>query len=183
MAGYVHHHARLGTPLAAGSQTLIFMNSSSQAQEQAHDPVRLEDILKTEELARRPVRAPNYQAESAALVALARHMAESPDTLLQKLVETTLELSGADSAGLSLEDWQNGEDIFRWRAVAGRMSSFLGGTMPHDFSPCGVTVERCQPQFMVDPVRYYPYVAGLQMPLHEVLLVPFQRAGRAVGTL
>ncbi|MDI1313652.1 PAS domain-containing protein [Prosthecobacter sp.] len=151
--------------------------------EDPHTSWRLEDILKDEELASRPSRPPNYQADSEALVALARHMAESPKTILQKLVETALTLCGADSAGVSLEEIYNGEDIFRWRALTGRMSGFLGGTMPRNLSPCGVTVDRQAAQLMQHPVRYYPYIAGLKIPIQEVLLVPFYRGGHAVGTL
>jgi hypothetical protein len=52
---------------------------------------------------RQPTRAPDYQAESRALVALAQEMTVfSPDRILRKLGETALELCGARSAGLSL---------------------------------------------------------------------------------
>lgn len=143
----------------------------------------LEEILKTEELATHSARPKDYQGESAALVALAQHMAASPGTILQKLTDTALALCGAGSAGLSLEETSEGKDIFRWRAVSGRLRPFLNGTMPRHFSPCGVTVDQRKPLLMRDMVRHYEYVAGLGMPIREVLLVPFFRGERAVGTL
>ncbi len=143
----------------------------------------LEKILKTDELAVRPSRPPDHKRESEALSALARHMASSPDTLLQKLSDTCRELCQAGSAGVSLEEADEGKTVFRWRAVSGRLSPFLGGTMPRDFSPCGATVDQRTTLLMQDMVHHYEYVAGLETPLREVLLVPFFRGEQAVGTL
>lgn len=131
----------------------------------------------------RPARPADHQGESAALVQLARHMATSPSTILQKLTDTAMELCRAGSAGVSLEERHEGKDIFRWRAVSGRLTPFLGGTMPRDFSPCGVTVDRGTTQLMRHIVCHYQYVSGLAMPVDEVLLVPFFRGARPVGTL
>ncbi len=137
----------------------------------------------TEELKSRPSREPDLAVENATLRELASHLTEDPRTVLQKLVERTMRLCRAGSAGISLEEVEDGKEIFRWRAVAGEMSCFLGGTMPRVFSPCGVTVERKQAQLMKHLVRHYPYAEGLGVPLTEVLLVPFFRQGRAIGTM
>src|SRR5919202_1657451 len=84
---------------------------------------RLEDVLATEELARRPARPPDFEAENRALVGLAREMATHPETILQKLADTALELCRADSAGVSIpEPGEGGPGVFRWRAVAGRLA-------------------------------------------------------------
>src|SRR5262249_33806182 len=61
-----------------------------------HVPASLHDILITADLAHRPARPPNYEAESRALAVLAEAMADSPQTILQKLVETALDLCRAD---------------------------------------------------------------------------------------
>jgi hypothetical protein len=55
-------------------------------------------MLSVDELNQRPTRDPDYQAESRALVALAKEMAVSPAKILHKLAETALELCGAHSA-------------------------------------------------------------------------------------
>jgi len=57
-------------------------------------PALLDDVLITGELARRPTRTPDYEAENRALTALAEAMAASPQVILQKLVETALDLCG-----------------------------------------------------------------------------------------
>ena len=57
--------------------------------------VPLESTLRTEELRHRPWRPPDYGKENSAL-------ANSPRAILQTLAEKVLEVSEADSAGLSL---------------------------------------------------------------------------------
>ena len=146
-------------------------------------PVPLEEVLITEELAARPSRTPDFRAENEALLTLVKALAESPKSILQKLVDTARVLCRADSAGISLEEDLAEGKIFRWRAVAGELAPFLGGTMPRDFSPCGVAVDRGQTEVMRDPVCFYPYIAGLNIAVREVLLVPFFNRGRAMGTL
>src|SRR5262249_19691678 len=66
--------------------------------------VSLESVLCTEELNRRPSRAPDYQAENRALVALAQALADSPRTTLQRLAQMILEVFQADSASIWLRD-------------------------------------------------------------------------------
>ena len=143
----------------------------------------VEDILTTEELARRPSRAPDHAAEAAALGALAQGMVEAPREVLQRLAEAALWLCGAESAGVSVAERDGDEDIFRWRATAGVYGRWVGGTMPRAFSPCGAVVERDRTLLMADPARYYPYIDDLGAPIAEVLLVPFYRGGVAVGTV
>ena len=63
--------------------------------------VPLESILCTEELNRRPSRAPDYQLENRVLGALAQALADSPRTILQTMAEKILEVFQCDSAGFS----------------------------------------------------------------------------------
>ena len=82
--------------------------------------VSLESVLSTAELSRRPSRRPDYQTENQALVTLAQELANSPSSILQRLVETALELCRAHSAGISLLEGEAGRKIFRWHAIAGQ---------------------------------------------------------------
>ena len=78
------------------------------------------EVLITDELSHRPARPPDYEAESRALVELARAMVDSPQSILQMLVGMALDLCNAQTAGISLlESSDTGEEIFRWRALAG----------------------------------------------------------------
>jgi hypothetical protein len=61
--------------------------------------VTLESIFCTDELNRRPSRPPDHEKENRALVALARTLADSPQTILQTLADTMLEVFQCLHAG------------------------------------------------------------------------------------
>lgn len=140
-------------------------------------------VLITPELKTRPARAPRYAEENAALLALSTELVEAPDNVLQSLADTACRLCGAESAGISLQEVENGREIFRWRATSGRMTPYLNGVMPRDFSPCGLVLDRGGTQLMANPARYYPYISQLGVPFHEVLLTPFFKRNVAIGTV
>jgi len=146
-------------------------------------PVPLEAIITTAELSWRPSRPPDHEAVSRALVALAQEMANSPNGILQKLVETALRLCQAHSAGVSILEEENGREIFRWHAVAGQWACFLWGTMPRELSPCGTVLDRDAVQLMTYPERYFSPLAQVPPRVVEALLIPFYVAGKAVGTI
>lgn len=108
---------------------------------------------------------------------------ETPQKVLQTFVENLLVLCDAQSAGVSVEDLKAEPAVFRWHAVAGKLAPFLGGTMPRYFCPCGTTIARNRPTLMRGLIRHYPYAAGLNIALEEVLLVPFDVGGRTIGTV
>ena len=147
----------------------------------SHSPVPLESVLCTEELNRRPSRCADYEAENRALVALAQALADSPQTILQKLAETTLEVFRADSAGLSLltEDGKR----FHWPAIAGMWKPHIGGGTPRDFGPCGDVLDRNIPLLFKHFELRYTYFQPVTPSTVECLLVPFYVQGKAVGTI
>ncbi len=108
---------------------------------EATQPVSLESVICTDELNRRPARRPDYKALTGALLSLGRTLAHSPEQILQQLVEAALELCEAQSAGLSLQEEENGQKIFRWHGVAGEYAPHLWGTTPREFSPCGTVLD------------------------------------------
>ena len=85
----------------------------------------LESILCTEELRRRPSRPPDYEKENRALVALRSALADSPQTILQTLAETILEVTQSDSSGLSLLTKDDGG-----KGSIGRPSPANGNRIP-----------------------------------------------------
>ena len=63
---------------------------------------------------------------------LARAFVERPDTVLQELVDSTVSLCGADSAGISVERPDKTEsDYYQWIATAGEYAGFLNALLPH----------------------------------------------------
>ena len=119
--------------------------------------------------------------ESRVLIELANQLAESPNDFFQWLVNLALNLSGADSTGISLLDTE--KHRFVWPAVAGGLRPFLGGGTPSDFGPCGTVLERNEPILFQHPEKHFLYLSPIQPPLEEVLLVPFHIEGKAVGTI
>ena len=151
-------------------------------------PVRLTDLAKAtatfEEvdirsaLCTRPQRAPDYAAEHRAMEVLAAEMAANPRNMLQKLVETAIDLCQADTAGISILEG----DAFRWEALAGVFVSSRGSTMAREASPCGVCVDQNTTQLVHLPDRCFP--ALLTEPRFvEALLIPFHDHGKPVGTV
>lgn len=128
-------------------------------------------------------RAATDRLRAAQLVALAQRISERPNDALAALVELALKATGAHGSGLSLAETARGEEIFRWVATDGLLAGHLGGTMPRWFSPCGDVLRRNALTLMREPVRHYPYMAGLGVPVHEVLLAPFCIDGVPQGTV
>jgi PAS domain S-box-containing protein len=132
-------------------------------------------------LVRRPSRAPDFEAESRALIDLAREIATSPDRILQKLTETALRLCGAHSAGISILE-PDGKRFY-WPAIAGRWAEHLGGGTPRNFGPCGTVLDRNAALLFSHPERDFDYLAPVTPPAEEALLMPFFVHGKAIGTI
>ncbi len=81
--------------------------------------VSLDSILFTHELDDRPFRQPDHKKESRALIALTQSLAESPQTILQALADTILEVLECGSAGVSLLTPHDGGKRFYWPAISG----------------------------------------------------------------
>jgi nitrogen-specific signal transduction histidine kinase len=145
--------------------------------------VPLESVICTRELSTRPARQPDLEAVTSALVRLGKTMADSPEQVLQQLVDTALELCRAQSAGLSLLEEENGRKIFRWHGVAGEYAPHRWGTTPREFSPCGTVLDTDQMQLMSQLDRHFTYFSKVQPRISEALLVPFHVNGGAVGTI
>src|ERR1039458_1923078 len=118
------------------------------------DRVELKDVLITDELHARPDRRANLAEESDCLRSLARVMANSPEELVDTLLQTALRLCNGGTAGLSVLDrTSNNEEVFRWTNLAGRFAGYVGGTTPRNFSLCGVTLDKGSPQLFAHPGR------------------------------
>jgi PAS domain S-box-containing protein len=141
----------------------------------------LQSVLSTAELSRRPSRAPDYAAESHALIALAEQLAKSPVGILQKLAETALTLCGAHSAGISLLEADGKR--FYWPAIAGQWAQHLGGGTPREYGPCGTVLDNNTALLFSHPERDCDYFSPVTPLVEEALLMPFYINGNAVGTV
>ena len=141
----------------------------------------LRSVLSTAELSKRPSRAPDYAAESRALIALAEHLATSPVGILQKLAETALTLCRAQTAGISLLEADGKR--FYWPAIAGQWAEHLGGGTPREYGPCGTVLDNNTALLFSHPERDFEYFAPVTPLVEEALLTPFYINGNAVGTV
>ena len=148
-----------------------------------NESATLEQVLITAELARRPAREPNYDAENAALATLAEQLTGPPAGVLQKVAELVMELCRSDSAGVSILEADGAREIFRWHAVAGGFAAHLGGSLPRDGSPCGVVLERKEVLLFTEPDRCFPELREAEPRIHEALLAPWRAQEQLIGTV
>lgn len=144
---------------------------------------RVQDTVITEALEHRAARAPDYAAENRAMRLLAEELAKADGKVLGLLCDLALELCSAHTAGISLLQFDGSAQVFRWHAISGQWSRFVGGGLPRDASPCGLVVERNATLLMHRPGRVFPLVAEVEPELVEALLAPFTILGEPVGTV
>lgn len=106
---------------------------------------------------------------------IARAFVETPETILQELVDAGVYLCGADSAGISIEKEDRTDQAFyHWVATAGQYSSFLDAVLPRYPSACGVCLERGRPQAFRVGQRFFD-IMGINAPLvTDGILLPWQ---------
>lgn len=103
---------------------------------------------------------------------------------MDRLVELSLSLCDAQSGGISLFEESDSGPVFRWHALKGRFAPFTGETIPRNFSPCGIVVDRLKPILVREPERFYPYLALEDAAIAEGLWAPLVGLeGVAIGTL
>jgi signal transduction histidine kinase/CheY-like chemotaxis protein len=146
-------------------------------------PAPLESVLCTYALNRRQSRPPDYQSENRVLADLASALAESPRTVLRKLVEAALELCQAGSAGISLLSQVDDGRTFHWPAVAGAWKRQAGREALREALPCGLVLDRNAPQLFAQPALHYRDLSGIKPPIEEALVTPFYVNRRVVGTI
>lgn len=145
------------------------------------DGCDLESVIATEELECRESRTPDLSGEAHSTLDLLRDLAKAPEGFFDKLVQSVLKFSKADSSGVSLLVEEQGK--FVWPAVTGGLTPYIGGGTPMDFGPCGTVLERDAPILFIHPEKHFTYLKPIEPPLEEVLLVPFHMNGKPVGTV
>jgi hypothetical protein len=143
----------------------------------------LRDLVADPDFPRREKQKRDPAREVDAFGRLAHVFAENSETILQELVNLAVQLCGADSAGISLEELADPENPkFRWVAIAGSFSHFLYGTTPRFFSPCGTCLNRGVPQLYRVTKPYYDYLGIEAAPISDGILIPWTSGGMR-GTL
>jgi two-component sensor histidine kinase len=122
-------------------------------------------------------RTHDIEAEAKAFRRLADTMVNAPSEILQVCADVALELCRAGGSGISLYDGTgNGEEIFRWVALAGELKHHLHCTRPRYYSSCGNCVDDGASAFMPRPELVYTYL-DVGTPFHDTLLSPLGESG------
>ncbi|MGH9682547.1 MAG: RNA polymerase sigma factor [Candidatus Acidiferrales bacterium] len=175
--------SRLRAALQAMKRVLANRELSVSA-ERAREAATLDDILITGQLLSRVCRQRNPQQEKDAVHALAQVAAATPQSLIDSFLQLGIDLCNAGTAGLSLlETNSQGEKVFRWTNLAGKLGKHVGGTTPRNFSPCGVTLDRRSAQLFAYPGRHFHYFNDVEIPIVEGLVIPFHVSATTEGTV
>lgn len=134
-------------------------------------------------MVKNPQRQPDYKKEAETLAWLAQKLSDPPQTMLQAIADAALDLCGADSSGVTILEQEGKTEVFRWRSLAGNLSSHLGRIIARDASPCGIVIDTAKEQLFDNPSKQFSYLGELGFPIHQLLLVPFYQNGKPVGTV
>src|SRR5690349_10139899 len=83
---------------------------------------RLDEVLATEELDKRPAKQADPKVEACAIEALDEVQGEEPHLIMQRLTDILIIACGADSAGISVLQGQGASERFVWPAIAGKFA-------------------------------------------------------------
>jgi hypothetical protein len=132
------------------------------------------DLSSDAEFAARQLHVRDIAAQKAGMHRIAKAFVEEPLTILQELVNSAVELCGADSAGISIEQ-ENGSDenFYQWVATSGQYENFLNATLPRYPSACGTCLERGRPQLFRVGQRFFDRM-GVDAPtVTDGILLPW----------
>lgn len=133
--------------------------------------MHLRDLLTDEAFGQRTSKQRGMNRESVALRRLSRLFAEKPESVMQELVNAAVELCGAESSGISLEEPENA--TFRWIVVAGSFAPYLNGRTPRNYSPCGTCLDAGRPQLYQVTKPFYDYLGVIAEPIVDGMLIPW----------
>ena len=105
---------------------------------------------------------------------LARVFAERPERILKELVNVAMELCGADSAGVSVEEPSEHPATFRWAATSGKYVAFENARLPYDFAPCSICLERGEPQHFRVGQAFFDLIGVPGDLVTDGMLIPWQ---------
>jgi hypothetical protein len=125
--------------------------------------------------AARQLHVRDIATQMAGLQRLSQALLERPETVLQELVNTAVDLCGADSAGISIErEDGTSEEFYHWIATAGDYSGFLNAVLPRYPSACGMCLERGEAQHFTVGKRFFE-ILSVEAPLvTDGILLPWQ---------
>jgi len=106
---------------------------------------------------------------------VAQGFVENPATILQELVSAAIDMFGADSAGISMQDRNpDGTITYRWVATAGEYAPFLNAVLPEFPSACGLCLERERPQLFTVSQQFFDLLGVQAATITDGILIPWR---------
>jgi hypothetical protein len=141
------------------------------------------DLRDDADFASRKLHPRDAARQMSGLQRLSRAFVESPDTILQELVNIAIDLCEADSAGISVvRPDATDENFYNWVAAAGDYEPFFNAMLPRYPSACGIGLERGAAQHFRVGKRFFD-ILGVEAPLvADGLLLPWFE-GNTQGTI
>jgi len=132
------------------------------------------DLRTDRAFASRNLNARDIEVQMSGLQRLSKALVDHPETILQELVSSAVDLCGADSAGISIQR-EDGSDqaYWHWIATAGVYSGFLDAILPREPSACGLCLKRGHPQHFTVSKKFFD-ILGVEAPVvTDGLLLPW----------
>jgi RNA polymerase sigma factor (sigma-70 family) len=146
--------------------------------------VSLADVVISDELLSRRIHTVPSRIEIKAMYELANLMVEGTPRLMKRLAQMAIELCNAGSGGISmLEAGDDGDQLFRWRALAGELERYEGGSTPREWSPCGQCLKAAKPMLYSYPARFFTYFQDVATTIVEGLVIPMYANSQPIGTI
>jgi two-component sensor histidine kinase len=151
---------------------------SGTASIQANSGLEVQNISEDAAFAARRLHIHAAAAQTEGMLRIARAFVERPETVLQELVNAAVDLCGADSAGVSIEQEEPTDDnYYKWIATAGQYTGFVNAVLPRQPSACSVCLERGEPQIFRVGQPFFDMM-GVDAPLvTDGILLPWETDG------
>ena len=145
--------------------------------------IEVSDLLTNKQFANRQPRAHDVNLQSECMKRIAATLVDHPENILQQLVDSSLKLCGADSAGVSIERLsERGEIEYHWVATAGEYGQYLDALLPSTPSACGVCLEQNRPQLLRVTSAFFELMKIKAPVVTDGLLLPW-KSGQTRGTI
>ena len=136
--------------------------------------IEVVDLRDAAEFQGRRLRVRDLARQRERLQRLGRAFVDSPEMVLQELVDSAVSLCGADSAGISVERPDKTEaEYYHWIATAGEYAEFLNAVLPQHPSACGVCLERDRPQLFRVSQPFFDLMGIKAATVTDGLLLPW----------
>jgi hypothetical protein len=133
------------------------------------------DLRSDTAFAQRHLHVRDIATQMVGMERVAHAFVETPDTILQELVNAAIELCGAESAGISIErEDKTDENYYQWVATAGEYAGFLNAVLPRYPSACSLCIERSTPQLFRVTKRFFDLMQVDAAIVTDGILIPWQ---------